>query len=69
MLCKVMFFLEKILILFVLIYKHLISPFLYPSCRYDINCSTYMIVMLKKYGPIKGFILGLIRIMKCNPFF
>lgn len=59
---------SKILIFFVLMYQKILSPYIPSSCRYTPTCSTYMIESLKKYGIFKGSYLGIIRILKCNPF-
>ncbi len=37
-------------------------------CKYYPSCSEYMKQAIVKYGVLKGGILGLIRIIKCNPF-
>ncbi len=49
------------------LYKYLIAPYLLPSCRYQPSCSEYFIDSLKFYGPIKGLLLGIKRILKCHP--
>ena len=59
---------RKILIFIVRIYQTVISPLLPPSCRYYPTCSNYMIDALKKHGPILGLIMGISRILRCNPF-
>ncbi|MFR4967441.1 membrane protein insertion efficiency factor YidD [Lactobacillus kalixensis] len=59
---------RKILIFFVRIYQICISPLFPPSCRYYPTCSNYMIDALKKHGPVLGLIMGISRIIRCNPF-
>ena len=59
---------RKILIFILRIYQTVISPLLPPSCRYYPTCSNYMIDALKKHGPILGLIMGICRILRCNPF-
>ncbi len=54
-------------IIFVKLYKIIISPMLRPSCRFYPTCSTYSIEALKKHGFIKGGILSVKRIISCNP--
>lgn len=44
-----------------------ISPFLGSNCRYTPTCSAYMAEAIRKYGPWKGFRLGLKRIGRCRP--
>ncbi|MBI2691537.1 MAG: membrane protein insertion efficiency factor YidD [Solirubrobacterales bacterium] len=52
----------------VLAYRKLVSPFLAPRCRYYPSCSTYAVDALKAYGPIRGSILAVWRLVRCNPF-
>jgi putative membrane protein insertion efficiency factor len=54
-------------ILLVKLYQLTISPIFPPSCRYTPTCSVYMIEALKIWGPIKGFWLGIKRILSCRP--
>ena len=49
-------------------YQILISPYLGSNCKFSPTCSNYAIEALKKYGPIKGSFLSIIRILKCNPW-
>lgn len=50
------------------VYKFVISPFTPSSCRHVPSCSSYAIEALKIHGPFRGFWLGLIRVLKCNPW-
>ncbi|MCK8606954.1 membrane protein insertion efficiency factor YidD [Apilactobacillus ozensis] len=59
---------RTILILLVNFYKKFISPLFPPTCRYYPSCSTYMITALQKHGVILGLIMGISRIIRCNPF-
>ena len=38
------------------------------KCRYTPTCSEYMIIAIERFGVIKGGILGIKRIIRCNPF-
>ena len=38
------------------------------KCKYIPRCSDYGIIAIEKYGAIKGSLLTLKRILKCNPF-
>jgi len=53
----------------VLCYKKCVSPFLPRLCRFEPNCSTYMIEAIRKYGVFWGVLKGIWRICRCNPFF
>ncbi|MBI5217945.1 MAG: membrane protein insertion efficiency factor YidD [Bacteroidia bacterium] len=57
-----------IFIVCIKIYQYMISPWLWPSCRYTPNCSVYSIEALKKYGPFKGLYYAIKRIVSCNPW-
>ena len=50
------------------IYQKLISPLLGSSCRFTPTCSHYTIDVINKFGIIKGTLLSIKRILKCNPF-
>lgn len=50
------------------LYQIVISPILGKNCRFYPTCSTYMIDAIKKYGIIKGGVLGIKRVSKCHPF-
>lgn len=49
-------------------YKYSISPLLPSACRYTPTCSEYTIQAIKKYGPFKGGVLAIKRILRCNPW-
>lgn len=62
---------KKIIIFLIKIYKKTLSPildFLGIKCKYYPTCSEYTIQAIEKYGVIKGCLLGIKRILKCNPF-
>ncbi len=50
------------------IYKIVISPLLPPSCRFYPTCSSYAAEAVKKYGPFRGFWMGVRRIVRCHPW-
>lgn len=49
-------------------YQLVISPILPSACRFSPTCSAYGIGALKKHGAIKGSVLTIKRIMRCNPW-
>ena len=59
---------KNILILVIKIYQFFISPLLGSRCRFLPTCSEYFIEALQKHGLLKGFGLGIKRILKCHPF-
>lgn len=60
--------LVKLLLLPIYFYQRAISPMLPPSCRFTPSCSAYAVEALKKHGPIKGLLLAIWRILRCNPW-
>tara|TARA_B100001778_G_scaffold157414_1_gene129418 strand:+ start:1349 stop:1570 length:222 start_codon:yes stop_codon:yes gene_type:complete len=61
-------FMTIILLALISFYQNLISPFFAPRCRFSPTCSQYSKESIKKYGPVKGFILTFKRIVKCHPW-
>ncbi|MDO5555902.1 MAG: membrane protein insertion efficiency factor YidD [Clostridia bacterium] len=62
---------KKILVFLIKKYQKHISFFLENKgikCKFYPTCSEYMKQSIIKHGSIKGFFLGLKRILKCNPF-
>jgi len=55
-------------IILIKFYKFAISPILPRSCRHYPTCSTYSIEALQKHGLVKGSILAVWRILRCNPW-
>jgi putative membrane protein insertion efficiency factor len=60
---------KNIVIYCIQLYRAAISPYVPTECRYYPTCSCYMAEAIEKKGIWKGILLGLIRILKCNPLF
>ena len=58
----------KALIMLVKAYQYLLSPLLGSNCRYTPSCSSYTIEAIQLHGAAKGFLMGVWRILRCNPF-
>ncbi|MBO5477817.1 MAG: membrane protein insertion efficiency factor YidD [Clostridia bacterium] len=65
---KIIKFPRKIVISLIKFYQLCISPRIGSHCKYYPTCSEYTKQAVDKYGIIKGSLLGIIRILKCNPF-
>ncbi|MBQ9745168.1 MAG: membrane protein insertion efficiency factor YidD [Clostridia bacterium] len=59
---------KKILKFFIKLYRKFLSPILPQSCRFEPSCSQYALEALDKHGVIKGTILSVYRVLRCNPF-
>lgn len=49
---------------------HGLLSYRYPSgyCKFNPTCSQYTYLAIEKYGVLKGSMLGMKRILKCNPW-
>lgn len=73
---KLFFPLEKLSLLMIKIYQKTLSwdhswwgkRSNYRVCIHDPSCSQYTYEAIKKYGFVKGWFLGIKRIIRCNPF-
>lgn len=63
---------KNVIIGLLLFYKRFISPILERvfghACRFTPTCSEYMVYSIQKFGTLRGVFLGLVRLLKCNPF-
>jgi len=50
-------------------YQKHISRRLPPMCRYYPTCSQYAIEAIEVHGPLKGTLLAIGRLLRCNPLF
>ena len=48
-------------------YKATLSPFLGGQCRFVPTCSTYALDAYREHGVIRGTVLTVRRIARCNP--
>ena len=61
---------KKAMIFLIKTYQLTLSPrFSNGACRYTPTCSQYAIEALQVHGVVKGSLLAIRRIMRCNPFF
>ena len=50
------------------VYQILVSPFFGAKCRYLPSCSEYATDAIGKYGPLRGALLAVKRILRCHPW-
>lgn len=49
-------------------YKKFISPLFPPCCKYYPTCSTYALTAIERFGALRGTLLAIWRILRCNPW-
>jgi len=59
---------KKILKLLIRLYQKGISQYTQPHCIYIPTCSSYALEAIERFGAVKGGLLSLWRILRCNPF-
>jgi putative membrane protein insertion efficiency factor len=52
----------------IVVYQKVISPGLPRRCRYEPTCSHYAVQAVKRYGILRGVVLAVWRLLRCNPF-
>lgn len=50
------------------LYQTLISPALPRRCKYEPTCSRYAVQAIQEYGILKGLVLAVWRLLRCNPW-
>jgi len=57
----------RFLIFLIAAYKRLLSPLLGARCRFYPSCSTYARIAIARFGPWRGTVLAVWRILRCQP--
>ncbi len=65
---KIVINMKNIMISLIKIYRKYLSPLKSTKCPYFPSCSEYGLEAIEKYGALKGGMLALWRILRCNPF-
>jgi putative membrane protein insertion efficiency factor len=52
----------------ILIYQHVVSPAIPRRCKYEPTCSRYAVDAIREYGILKGPVLAVWRLLRCNPW-
>ncbi len=60
---------KNLIIKIIRFYQKKISPLFGPKCRFYPTCSQYAVEAVEKHGVIKGSILAIARLLRCNPLF
>ncbi len=59
---------KKLFIMLIRFYQKHISSKTPPCCRFYPTCSQYGIEAIGRFGALKGSVLTIWRILRCNPF-
>jgi putative membrane protein insertion efficiency factor len=59
---------RTIAVLPIRLYQRLISPALGQRCRYYPSCSEYATQAIGRFGILRGLVLAVWRLLRCNPF-
>ncbi len=52
----------------IVLYRRVISPALPRRCKYEPTCSAYAVQALREFGILRGLVLAVWRVLRCNPF-
>ncbi len=58
---------KNLLVLIIVGYQRLVSPYFPSSCRFDPTCSHYAKEAIQTHGVFKGTYISVKRIAKCHP--
>lgn len=58
---------KNLLVLIIIGYQRLVSPYFPSSCRFDPTCSHYAKEAIQTHGVFKGTYISVKRIAKCHP--
>lgn len=59
---------KRVLLAAVRGYQRHISVHTNPTCRFTPTCSQYAVEAIERFGALRGSVLALWRILRCNPF-
>ncbi|HEV7779301.1 MAG TPA: membrane protein insertion efficiency factor YidD [Luteibacter sp.] len=57
----------RLLLSLLWLYKRLLSPLLGQRCRFHPSCSEYARVAIVRFGPWRGCVMTLWRLLRCQP--
>ena len=59
--------LTRLILCLLHLYKRWLSPLLGPRCRFHPSCSDYARIAVTRFGPWRGSVLALWRVLRCQP--
>ena len=58
----------RLLLALIALYQRLLSPLLGSRCRFHPSCSEYARISVARFGPARGGVLAIWRLLRCQPF-
>jgi len=52
----------------IVVYRRVLSPALPRRCKYEPTCSAYAVDAIREYGILRGSVLAVWRLLRCNPW-
>ncbi|QEC50639.1 membrane protein insertion efficiency factor YidD [Baekduia soli] len=52
----------------IVVYQRVISPLLPRRCKYEPTCSSYAAQAIRRFGILRGSVLAVWRLLRCNPW-
>ena len=59
---------KRLLLALIWAYQRLLSPLFAGSCRFEPSCSEYARQAVILHGPLRGSLLSLWRLLRCQPY-
>lgn len=59
---------KRVLLVPIAAYQRWVSPRLPRRCRYEPTCSAYAFQSISRFGAMRGCLLAIWRLLRCNPF-
>lgn len=59
---------KRLMLAMIRFYRKAISPLTPASCKYIPTCSQYGLEAIERFGALKGGLLTLWRVLRCNPW-
>jgi putative membrane protein insertion efficiency factor len=59
---------RNVLVVFIRFWRAAISPLYGNVCRYHPTCSAYGLGSIQQYGVVRGSVMTVWRILRCNPW-
>ena len=60
--------LRRLAVLPIRFYQRFLSPLKPPTCRFEPSCSAYAHEAILRHGIVKGWLLAVWRLLRCQPF-